>query len=391
MVIMMSREQLRKRVQYKVKDAPQNAFNIFDDLADLLKGINKCVANYVKKGNELLISANAQYTEGTTLTKYDDECMLDYIRGFRSPNAHGYKDLNSTLSEDKRLKNPKYLKQLKADLETLFHELSASSSQEQYRDHDDFAEEENSLQNLQTTLVAQMREIEDFITNLVQNLQQQTTPNNFLSMVQDFEQNVNAILHLFQGVPSIDQSKIQNIQEVSNKVLQEDFRFVSTIIKLKEEDDNTLIKLALSKNFKCIDEIDISLLPESIIPLVEPPKTKINGSLHSEYRIIVVLDEDDIRNLDCDYIGISQHCCAMCYYIIHKFGGGTQVAGTHKKCDGAALVGMRLHTKEVQEEIIYDLFPELYQQQDVDMLTNSLHQNTCLLGGSNINLVDPMG
>ncbi len=380
---MRSREEVRERVKQIMQQAPQEQFNILDHIADLLKGTNVCVATYVKRGNKLLISANTNYVDQeATSTKYDDECMLDYMRGFKPVASEGYQDLNVTLAADKRLKNPKYLRKLKVKLDDLFNTLKAQIAP-QYIDHDSFAEEDDGEQQ-NADINRKFVVLNEFFTK-IQDIRS-ITPENILVLFDKFQQNIAEFLTL------LNQADNQEITQIMNKIFQEDLRFIETLNYLLNDNlpNTQFLRQVLSQNFETVPEIgsgqEHALLHDCIIPLVTLPKTKINGKYHAEHRLVKFLDSGERnQDQDRDYIGISMHCCAMCYYIITLLGEGIQVAGTHREWDGASIVGWRLHTQEIQNQLLEGLFPSYNVQLD-----NHQQQDQVEIIGNNPMEIDPI-
>lgn len=326
----------------QVPDKPE--YNILDKFALVLKGTNTCFALYIKE-DALLISAN---TKSDELTKYEEECMLQYIPALIKMCAGNRNSINEVLAVDKRLKEAQfaYLTTVKNELIKLYNSLSQQG---------DVSEQINAI-------LEEMLSLEQEFHNYIRNLDKLPTRHTPMEVIKKFGvfvERINGYLDTLagNGMGEAYLSKITKIREALSKIVTHDILFLQNLQFLLENINDHLIRSALGAPLEQVPEAGLV----NYNSLIQIPDNK---TYHTEHRILVSLNENRNSKQELNHIGISMHCCALCYKIINFLGKGISITGTHGNfCKGDSLKGLKLHTPQEQAVILKSIFPGLEENE----------------------------
>lgn len=340
----------------------QGDSHILDKLALVLQGTNACVAVYVENNNKLLISANCKLSNNnTTFTKYADECMLDYIRGFKEEDISF---ISQILANDKRLKSSlpffrKAIKDIKEICKCLIEDLSS------YDEIDEISEEIQGIaENYhEISKINEIQKCLEEFSGYIKDLKP-ITPADLIARFQKFSTDIKTNLSsLSDQVKNSYCKEINLINKNLDNIILQDLKFVSALSDIISHLSPNLP--FLQNDHKTITEIDENNLFQTLVELQENW-----GQYHAEHRLAVNIDGIRNPNKDLDYIGISKYCCPICYYIVQIIYN-INVAGNHTDFYyGDSLVGLRLHQPQTQFDIIKGLFPQL--EADAQYALNSI-------------------
>lgn len=363
--------------------------NILDDFANLIKGINDCTSVYIQNDGSLKISANCSASDqnnvNNIVTRYEGECMLQYAEKFYDGT-----DLTEILQKDKRFvdSHPK-LNIVNNKIQTIITQLTTNQTSSNYQEEDDFSSLDEDNDNAPILVIDPIAENlktkqGDFDNYLKTQSSGTETPQQILDNIDQFIGDVNALLVQIAQNDNEINNAIKVIEAKLPLVKDEDFRFVIVLNKLRNDGYNSAHELgfknklldALNSNLEYVFKIGQNQLYENIITDIP-----YDNQYHTEHRMAVDIEQNNKRSVedDYDYIGISRTCCAICHYVVHYYYDH-QVQGTHGKyCNGDALIGLSLHSSDVQKEILDGLFPNLTSD-DEEIFEETTTENNYLSG-----------
>ena len=336
-------------------------FNVLDSFANLLQGASPCIALAIRsRDNKIVLATNVKPDEPFTITDYETQCMLEYLEPFSDKNL---KNLCEVLVQDKRLKTLPYYNRAKLLIIKLCKELKK-------QDTEIIADEFDA-----DICVNEPNQVAEFLNNIdiiIQTFDRQLLnglnidkPKCIIELFEIFFRDINGNLcKLKECETNLQENmfnrKIAAIKKQLYFMLEKDIKFVRDLIELISNDSNDYISQilkALKNDIEYSPEIQEAALHEFQID-----RTGVNHnslSYHAEHRLAI--NRDDYFH---KYIGISKLCCPICYYIV-KNDLGYEVAGTHGNFYyGSALIGLRLHEKPKQVDILKQLFPLLKDEID---------------------------
>ncbi|HJK86950.1 MAG TPA: hypothetical protein QKA08_04200 [Candidatus Megaira endosymbiont of Nemacystus decipiens] len=336
------------RPDYAVK---KGEFNDYDNFALLIKGGSVCTSVYLQKNGELKICANTKNFQGREILQQleidYDENALGYANAFKEPDLEKRNtELRRVLANDTRLENGTYenLKSIKDIFAKLEKKLAKNLMDVNYCD-------------ASKTLEKMKRGYSEFLGH-IQNLDI-TLDQIFLKF------------HVFKDQLNEDVSKIRNegkFKLLNNRSLRriptkldhcedKDLNFLKFLDRLMKNEGN-ILDTPLVKSIYGYDPV-IEVRQDQIHDLVITLDDSTTYAYHTEH--ILGLNIEEQNKSDENYIGISKLCCSICHYVVRDMQN-YNVAGTHGDyCSGSALVGLGLHEKQEQQEILRGLFPNMME------------------------------